>query len=858
MLEKCKNTIILFLIFFFCFTQTKTIKAIENDTNKNEVPFSTNEKNITIWNGENYIPFFIKGINLGVAIPGTFPGELAASKEQYAKWLEEINDVGFNCIRLYTLHYPRFYEALNDFNQANPTNPMYVMHGVWLSEEKDGYTKNLKELDELFDTEIKDIIDCVHGNKSIEHRFGKAYGTYSVDVSKWIMTYIIGREVHPAEIAETNNQNSSETSFSGEIFKLLSASPSEVWVMNKLEFLVKYEREFYQTERPVSFSSWPTLDPINHPTETDDEDKESLDLANIELANAPAGFFVSYHAYPYYPDFIGEDPKYQKFTDPIGNNSYKGYLNDLKKHYQNIPVLIAEIGTPSSWGIAHYTSNGMHHGGNSEVDQGLNFLRLLDNIKEEDCAGGIQFSWIDEWFKRTWITDPIDYNPEARVNWHNITSAEQNYGLIAFRPEQITYYELENFGEDKPITKIHAASDFDFFTLQLELKNELANIDTIWLAIDTYNAAIGESTLPTGHIITNRAEFALRITNYGAELFVTEAYDLFGIWHKVSTPEQLYHSTTTDGAPWNLVRWKNNSGNHEIQYVGNLSTRRVELSESSLDAVVISNENINIQIPWSLLQFVEPSKLKVINDDRLTEEKEEALSDGIAVSILHNNVLMQATNRYVWPEWNKPEKYVEVKKQSYFITKDGLIDFNNPPIAYADAYTTNQDENLNTTEIDGLLANDFDLDGDEFHAELSEFTENGFVFLQENGAFEYVPNTGYSGSDSFTYRAFDEKGHSVKTSVHITIDAVTDIEEIENSSLSASVYPNPASTFLKIDLPKVEKLDLQLINLQGQTVYSKEIHDSKYIINVNRYPKGVYLLRIKSKTKLTSKKIILF
>lgn len=36
-------------------------------------PFSTNKSELTIWNGSEYVPFFIKGINLGIAKPGTFP-----------------------------------------------------------------------------------------------------------------------------------------------------------------------------------------------------------------------------------------------------------------------------------------------------------------------------------------------------------------------------------------------------------------------------------------------------------------------------------------------------------------------------------------------------------------------------------------------------------------------------------------------------------------------------------------------------------------------------------------------------------------------------------------------------------------
>jgi len=40
------------------------------------LPFSTHSTRLTIWNGADYFPFLEKGINLGVAVPGTFPSEL--------------------------------------------------------------------------------------------------------------------------------------------------------------------------------------------------------------------------------------------------------------------------------------------------------------------------------------------------------------------------------------------------------------------------------------------------------------------------------------------------------------------------------------------------------------------------------------------------------------------------------------------------------------------------------------------------------------------------------------------------------------------------------------------------------------
>ena len=88
---------------------------------------------------------------------------------------------------------------------------------------------------------------------------------------------------------------------------------------------------------------------------------------------------------------------------------------------------------------------------------------------------------------------------------------------------------------------------------------KILNPDDIWISLDTYRADLGESILPTGDTVQNRAEFALHITNYAAELFVTQAYDIFGIWAGNSPASQLYHSVATDGAPWAIERWKTNN-----------------------------------------------------------------------------------------------------------------------------------------------------------------------------------------------------------------------------------------------------------------------------------------------------------
>ena len=69
---------------------------------------------------------------------------------------------------------------------------------------------------------------------------------------------------------------------------------------------------------------------------------------------------------------------------------------------------------------------------------------MLDNIFEAGCAGGVQFSLIDEWFKQTWIANP--YSDRAtRHFWHDITAPEQNFGILSFVPHPNPLPETGSF-----------------------------------------------------------------------------------------------------------------------------------------------------------------------------------------------------------------------------------------------------------------------------------------------------------------------------------------------------------------------------------------------------------------------------
>ena len=99
-----------------------------------------------------------------------------------------------------------------------------------------------------------------------------------------------------------------------------------------------------------------------------------------------------------------------------------------------------------------------------------------------------------------------------------------------------------------------------------------------------------------------------------------------------------------------------------------------------------------------------------------------------------------------------------------------LVPPNHPPVAVADSYNGAQDTPL-TIAAPGVLANDTDADGDALAAVLVTSAAHGNLALSANGGFSYTPAAGFSGADSFTYKANDGKDDSAVATVTITIAA---------------------------------------------------------------------------------------
>lgn len=98
-----------------------------------------------------------------------------------------------------------------------------------------------------------------------------------------------------------------------------------------------------------------------------------------------------------------------------------------------------------------------------------------------------------------------------------------------------------------------------------------------------------------------------------------------------------------------------------------------------------------------------------------------------------------------------------------------VIKPNGAPVALADAFTTAEDTQLVVDAAEGVLANDTDPDSVSLTAGLVDDVTKGTLSLAADGSFTYMPNAGFFGVDSFTYKAFDGESHSEVVTVTITV-----------------------------------------------------------------------------------------
>jgi hypothetical protein len=203
---------------------------------------------------------------------------------------------------------------------------------------------------------------------------------------------------------------------------------------------------------------------------------------------------------------------------------------------------------------------------------------------------------------------------------------------------------------------------------------------------------------------------------------------------------------------------------------------------------VVQDTTLTIVAPGLLVNDIDPDGDAVIVSNFLPP------SHGTLLSIVTNGSFVYepdpgftGVDSFSYTAQDATDAY----SQTTTVTIHVLEDPNRPPLALADHYATLADTTL-TIAAPGLLANDFDPDGDAVI--VSNFlppSHGTLTSIVTNGSFVYEPDPGFTGVDSFIYTAYDaNEAYSEPTMVEIRVGetpTLTLLKEVVNDEVGSAL-----------------------------------------------------------------------
>jgi len=161
-----------------------------------------------------------------------------------------------------------------------------------------------------------------------------------------------------------------------------------------------------------------------------------------------------------------------------------------------------------------------------------------------------------------------------------------------------------------------------------------------------------------------------------------------------------------------------------------------------------------------------------------------------------------------------------------------------------DSLFTDQDLNFGDSLVYALI--------DSYNPDLLEFTN-----WELGSLLSFAPISGNSGSYNFWLKSTDLASESDSVQVMLTVITATGIEELisDNGFL---IYPNPAKDYVKIktDGYNLNGYKLHLISSTGVLLSSIHVNANEYILNLEKYSKGLYYIVLKGDDFTIRKKLV--
>ncbi|MBK7964033.1 MAG: T9SS type A sorting domain-containing protein [Bacteroidetes bacterium] len=176
--------------------------------------------------------------------------------------------------------------------------------------------------------------------------------------------------------------------------------------------------------------------------------------------------------------------------------------------------------------------------------------------------------------------------------------------------------------------------------------------------------------------------------------------------------------------------------------------------------------------------------------------------------------------------------------------------------------------NLYTVAFDSCcpppLLNTAKLYTDSILTDTLNWTKISGSFIADS-AYQYLCISNFfddASTDTIELYPFYSNGYYYIDDVCLSTDSIynetwTGLNNLEGTSPTISIFPNPTSGFFTIESP-IPIFRYSLINMNGQLLAEHSSNfNLKFQIDLTEYPNGIYILRIQTKFNVSNLKIIL-
>jgi hypothetical protein len=603
-----------------------------------QTQFHYRANNAALWQQTgtgSWSKIYLQGVNLGAAPPGYRPTSLPNDAALYTTWLQDASQLNANTMRLYTLLPPSFYRAFHHYTAEG--GRLSLIQQIWV-DEPDHQDLFQSGFEDTTKAEIRQVVDAIHGRGQVLPKRNRGSGIYEFDISDHVSGYILGRDLDPAVVSQTNLLNAGKHSYTGKYLSINNAFATEMWLVEMADYLLDYEATTYNWQHPVAMVSGPAPDP------------SSSVLLETKVKATPAflsGIFAAYPAYPFFPAYMQRNPRYASARDKMGSNPAFGFVRELRTHLP-VPLLVSEYGASTSMEPRLTLASGWNQGGYSERGQGDALVRLDRALRDAGSAGALAFELTDEWYREGWITEGFQNAGEKVALSLNDLDPAKRYGLIGYHTSKWQLFAgdpaawehetkvdsaagISRIGDgydgERTLHTLQIASDEGYVYLRLQVacldcqgsshtgKAHFAQASYA-IALSTLPSVVGIKNLPFGNVaLPNGANFLLLLRDPDRSSFlIADSYNPFqyvqsddGAHKQLAYKPNFSPSLVSTG----IFQPFPSPGNPGLLPYGHGDPAAADYDSRAQWYADIKHNAILVRIPWAKLLVTDPSSMQV-------------------------------------------------------------------------------------------------------------------------------------------------------------------------------------------------------------------------------------------------------